>query len=243
METPSASDLVRVWELGRDQPSWFRGLLILAPAFPERSFNQLAQMTLGQRNICLWRLRERLFGADLTAVVHCPACGRPSEFAARIDEICPHQVPSWDAPALSDLRVAVEGESIGFRPPTSEDLAAVEEAAGTVTLSPALAERLIEPAAAVDAVGAERVIEAVIEATYACDPQIAMLLDLECAECGEAWSAPLDCVGFLWTEIGGLAQRLLDEVHLLASAYGWPEAHILAMSAVRRGFYVERTAR
>jgi hypothetical protein len=32
----------------------------------------------------------------------------------------------------------------------------------------------------------------------------------------------------------------LNDVHLLATSYGWRESDILAMSAVRRQFYIER---
>ena len=35
------------------------------------------------------------------------------------------------------------------------------------------------------------------------------------------------------------AGALLHEVHRLASAYGWSETDVLAMSAMRRGVYLE----
>jgi len=47
---------------------------------------------------------------------------------------------------------------------------------------------------------------------------------------------------FLWTEITSQARRLLHEVHLLATTYGWHEADILAMSAIRRQYYLEMVA-
>jgi hypothetical protein len=37
-----------------------------------------------------------------------------------------------------------------------------------------------------------------------------------------------------------LAKAYLNEVHMLAWAYGWREADILAMSSARRQFYLER---
>jgi hypothetical protein len=35
------------------------------------------------------------------------------------------------------------------------------------------------------------------------------------------------------------AKRLLAEVHLIASAYGWSEAEILGLSRARRDFYLD----
>jgi hypothetical protein len=52
-----------------------------------------------------------------------------------------------------------------------------------------------------------------------------------------------DIVPYLWTEINAWAMRLLREIHSLATAYGWREADILAMSAVRRHWYLEMIGR
>jgi hypothetical protein len=48
-----------------------------------------------------------------------------------------------------------------------------------------------------------------------------------------------DIVSFLWREIASAAQRLLQEVHLLASVYSWHEANILSMSPQRRNAYLQ----
>ena len=41
------------------------------------------------------------------------------------------------------------------------------------------------------------------------------------------------------TELEAQAKRLLRSVHVLASAYGWSESEILALSEARRDAYVE----
>jgi hypothetical protein len=46
-------------------------------------------------------------------------------------------------------------------------------------------------------------------------------------------------VAYFWSEINAWAYRLLGEVHSLASAYGWREEDILAMSPWRRHVYLE----
>src|SRR5216684_666035 len=72
-----------------------------------------------------------------------------------------------------------------------------------------------------------------------CDPLAAMNISLDCAACGHQWTLLFDIVSFFWTEITAQAKRLLREVHTLASHYGWREADILVMSAVRRQLYLE----
>lgn len=75
-----------------------------------------------------------------------------------------------------------------------------------------------------------------------CDPQAEVLLQLTCPSCQREWMITFDIVSFLWIEIHAHAKRLLQEVHTVARAYGWHEADILALSPVRRQFYLEMVA-
>ena len=71
----------------------------------------------------------------------------------------------------------------------------------------------------------------------AADPLAEIALELACPDCAATWSAPFDIVRFLWSEVDAWAARTLDEVHVLASHYGWSEAEILALSPQRRQHY------
>ncbi len=71
------------------------------------------------------------------------------------------------------------------------------------------------------------------------DPQGNVQLALDCPACGHRWLQAFDILTYLWREIDDWAQRTLREVHLLASAYGWSEQAILALSARRRHMYLE----
>jgi hypothetical protein len=46
-------------------------------------------------------------------------------------------------------------------------------------------------------------------------------------------------VSYLWAEVHSWALRTLHEVNVLASAYGWRESDILALSQWRRQAYLE----
>ena len=71
------------------------------------------------------------------------------------------------------------------------------------------------------------------------DPMAEIQIQLACPACTQHWPLILDIASFVWTEIATQAKRLLAEVHILARAYGWREADILAMSDRRRRHYLD----
>jgi hypothetical protein len=81
------------------------------------------------------------------------------------------------------------------------------------------------------------VIESLIERIAERD-QAEIRIALTCPDCGYRWNELFDIVSFFWTEIDAWARRLLREVHVLASAYGWNEHDILSLSPVRRQIYL-----
>jgi hypothetical protein len=83
------------------------------------------------------------------------------------------------------------------------------------------------------------VIEAITTHMAETDPQADVQFDLTCPACGHRWLAAFDVMAFLWNEIDTWARRVLRDVHVLASAYGWSEADILSMGAMRRQAYLD----
>ncbi|KAF4406240.1 hypothetical protein [Streptomyces lycii] len=88
----------------------------------------------------------------------------------------------------------------------------------------------------------ESVQRRIAEAAEEADPAAAVTLNVACPECGEATKAELDIASYLWTELDSWARDLLLDVHLLAGAYGWSEREILALSPLRRRYYLELCA-
>ncbi|MCX5555778.1 hypothetical protein [Streptomyces sp. NBC_00038] len=82
----------------------------------------------------------------------------------------------------------------------------------------------------------------IAEAAEAADPAADVTLNINCPECGTATRAELDIASYLWTELDAWARDLLLDVHLLATAYGWSEPEILALSPLRRRYYLELCA-
>jgi hypothetical protein len=130
---------------------------------------------------------------------------------------------------------------LDYRLPTSADL--IEVATGSDGDGREILLRLCVTArregAMVDPVLLpEQIVSAAIERMIQADPQAEVRIVVACPACPHRWSTIFDILSYLWSEIDDWAQRLLLEVHELASAYGWGEGEIIAMSARRRHFYL-----
>ncbi|HJW38670.1 MAG TPA: hypothetical protein VJ420_08645 [Candidatus Udaeobacter sp.] len=225
MRALSAKDLLSVWESGASQVPLQRALTMLAFACPEASSDSLARLTIGQRDARLLALREMTFGFEVTGVTDCPECGEKIELSLNCSQIR----STTEAEPPDELVVQANGFEMRFRLPTSADLFAVkteEELLERCLLS--RVDDLTEDFAAT-----------VSEKMASADPMAEIHLVLDCPRCQHRWEAPFDIVAFLWREISAAARRLLREVHTLASAYGWTETEILALSPARRRIYLE----
>ncbi|CAN5908743.1 hypothetical protein BH23GEM7_BH23GEM7_23940 [soil metagenome] len=238
MRSLSAAELLEVWERGQLATPVNRALLLLAAAEPETPPEALAALAVGRRNARLLRLRECTFGPGLKSVTTCPTCGEWLELALEVSELLQAFAPvSEDTTADGPVWLDAEDGRVRFRLPTSLDLAAV---AGAGEAAPAaLLERCVEEVADAEPALPPEVAAAVAERMAEADPLADPELALTCPACGDRWSAPLDVVAYFWTEIEAWARRTLHEVHLLASAYGWSEGTILALSPQRRQAYLE----
>ncbi len=216
--TLTQSELLSIWERGEGQRTSRRTLALLEGAAPDSDAAELAALPIGRRDAALLDLREQLFGSAFAGVTSCPACGEEIELSFEAREVRRDPVPS------SSIRIDDELE---MRLPNTEDLAAIED--------------LDDLAAAREQLIARCVIRGHPDARVLSDldPQADVQLDVDCPACGHAWREPFDIVTFLWAEVSVFARRLLGEVHELASAYGWSEEQILALSPARRNAYLE----
>ena len=242
MRPLSAHELLKVWEVGEDQHPLDRALTLLAFACPDLTWDELVELSIGQRDACLLTLREQVSGSNLNGFAECPGCAERLEFDVAVEDLRVAAEPGEEARDL-----VAEGLALRFRLPNSRDLAAVLGGRDTAAARGLLVRRCVIEASR-DGVPVD-VGELPAEATAelarrmaACDPQAEVLLDLDCPACGHCWQALFDIAAYFWAELAARAKRLLREVHTLARAYGWREADILGMSARRRQFYLEMVA-
>lgn len=240
MQSLSAEQIVQLWELGQGQHPLDRALTCLAMALPGRSLEDLAALSLGRRDSYLLTLRELTFGPRLNSVASCPYCQETVEFVLSIEDIRispsdPKEEPSlcWQA---SDTQVK-------FRLPNSLDLAATLGLETIESAREALLERCVLAASHLGQATTVAQLPPVVrnelgQAITQADPQADIKLDLSCPACSHSWQLVFDIGEFLWAEITTTAQRLLLDIHRLASAYKWREADILGMSNQRRQYYL-----
>ncbi|MFY1825769.1 hypothetical protein ACN47A_07640 [Myxococcus fulvus] len=243
MRSLTASELLGAWEAGYPHTSAGRALALLGAAFPERSLGALARLPVGARDSLLLSLREGTFGGAIWGLVACPRCGEQVELAFEVGDI---RVPTGAA-APEVLEVERAGHAVRFRLPDSRDLAALasgrEPAGPGQMLARCVVEARREGAHVEVRELPEDVVDAIGSAMEAADPQARVELATTCPGCGHGWAAGFDIAEFLWREVEAWAQRLLRDVHTLASLYGWSEEHILAMSPWKRQRYLELVGR
>jgi hypothetical protein len=223
-----------------------QALMLLEAASPGASWEDLAKLSVGRRDARLLALREVLFGSRLTGLTSCPRCRQQLEIGIQSADI---HVDS-DQTDRELLSVTSGGYVARFRLPNSEDLTAIagrdEQADEAATIRKLLSRCLVElrrngrrqkldPSRALP----PALIEAIAAEMEKADPQANVQIPLDCADCGNRWLSAFDIVSFLWSEIDNWAKRLLREVCALASAFGWRESDILAMSARRRQLYLQ----
>lgn len=239
MHTPSANELLNIWERGHGSSWARRGLLLLTAAYAETDEQALARWSIGRRDASLLDLWEKTFGPRLQSVVACPGCTARLEFDVTVANI---RVPMSEEPGCLDLRLG--SYAVKVRLPNSDDLeglvptmsmdAAMSYLIEQCTIKALHKEEEIAPADL-----PQEVKETLSAAMEEQDGQGNVQLRLNCPGCRHEWQATFDIVSFFWSEIHSWAVRLLTEVHALASAYGWREADILAMTPIRRQLYLE----
>jgi hypothetical protein len=241
MRPLTTTDVLRIWELGARQGPLDQALTILAAACPELTVEQLADLSLGQRDRRLFILHQWHFGPELCGFVECTQCRERLEFTLGVPAIGDAE----PVEAASEERAfSAAGFDVRFRLPNSRDLIAAAACPGPQQARQLLVERCLEEACrdgtAIPVAELPEAVMAHLATCLAeCDPWQEVLVDMVCPACGHRWQPLLDIVAFLWAELAAHVKRLLREVHTLARAYGWREADILALSARRRRAYLD----
>jgi hypothetical protein len=228
MTGPTVPDLIRLWPPPATGSAHERvvGLLVAlnGPA--------AARVTLGTHHRQLLALHRDLVGTALEAVVTCRHCATDSEFPVPVEAVL-------DLPApLPENIVTVEVDAVRetFRLPTVEDLDATHGLAYDDAV-----RRLAEcthvggGAPLLGSGDLARLAAAWDEA----DPAGDVTVDVDCVGCGAPLAVSVDPVEFVTRDLDRFLDRVLREVHALATAYGWTEETILALPTSRRRRYLE----
>lgn len=241
MISVTTADFLTAWEHCLSQSGSRRLVTLLATVYPELTEEQLLKLPIGQRNNLALNLRELLFGPQLTSLADCPLCSERLELELNVNDLRVETQNSAEKP----LTLTSDGFELEFRLPDTRDLLVIEAVGHVENARSVLLERCLlsafhegQPCSAAHL--PEDILDKIEAAMAEADPQAEIQLDLFCPACQHNWLAVFDIASFLWSELNAWVQRVLNEVHLLAKAYSWREADILAMSPTRRRLYLER---
>lgn len=240
MRSLTVPELLDIWEKGKGRQPVYHGLAMLAALSPNESLEQLARLTIGERDSCLLKLRELTFGSQMTGLAKCSACGETMElkFSTR-DIMNPGEAERNEIEIFS-----FQDYELQFRLPNSIDLVSISKCSDSEEARDILLSRCILLAnyqghdLSPDKLPSE-VLDAVVTRMEWIDSRADIELELICSKCSHRWLMAFDITSFFWKEIDHWAKGLLQDVHVLAAAYGWSENDILEMSPWRRQFYLE----
>lgn len=224
------STLLELADTGDGETRFTRAQRLAALLDPDIEPAAWATLPIGQRDTRLLEHRQRLFGPVLPCLATCPNCGVRLEFELRTTELLAAR-PTIPA---STIELHQGENSWTFRAPSAYDLHHV--AAGkTDGFATTLLDRCL-------VAGTAHYPEGIIEQAEAefeqIDPMARLEIGLSCVQCKGTWRERFDIAEYLWQEVRHFARRILHEVHVLASRYGWSERDILAMTPQRRHAYL-----
>lgn len=240
MKALSPYDILTLWEEGHGRVPFEKALLLARWARPDTSPDKLADVPVAERDLMLLDLRERTLGPWLNAFAACPACGQELEFTLEIPE-----VRERVSQPVTPQEAAIGEFTFRLRRPSTSDLAGIglerEPAAARVALAARCIVEATRDGMAVDTRDIpKRILSRLADYLDELEDPAEILISMTCPACSHSWRAGFDIASYFYTELTVLARRLLEEVHVLASTYGWSERDILAMSPARRQFYLER---
>lgn len=247
------TELLELWEHSLGLHPAARALELAAAADPAHTAGELAAMPVGVREARLLEFRTGLAGPRIAATARCPGCDEQVEFEVDAETLA-RTAASGEPRQEAGRTLTVDGTRITWRCATGADLAAIAELEDPASAESELLRRCIlavEPDPAEHQGSAEvgrprstaqlgeAARSAVSAAMEEADPLAEVMVTLACPDCGAGFAAELDVAEFAWTELDAAAVRLLWEIDALATAYGWTEADVLALSPRRRRTYLE----
>lgn len=242
MKPLTIPELLSVWDETAGRPLIEKMVRLLAKASFTGDFNEVLQLSIGERDARLLQIREWLFGNRLKNKVDCPSCHETLEWESDTRNL--HlQTISQDA-AGKEFTFQIDNYTVKFRLPNSSDIIQLlEEQAGNDP-SEEMAAKCILSIKKNDAACTFNELpinarESLNDYMSLLDPQADIRINLVCPACRHCWQMCFDIGAYLWEEINHWAKKMLHEVFLLAAAFGWTESEILGLSNNRRRMYLQ----
>jgi hypothetical protein len=242
MRPLTSSELLTVWERGLNQTLIQKTLTLLHHACPEMDQEDLAKLSVGQRDARLLKIRAWMFGPIFKNIADCPKCSELVEWETQMNDLQLIAEKNTEFPKEYDMEMA--DYKLRFRLPDTNDILKVitkkrndpdpDLLLFTCILAATYKGRKIKTEKL-----PEKIISELSGRIEELDPMADIQMSLVCPNCSNAWQARFDIISYLWAEIDSWARRMFQDIYTLASAFGWSEKDILEMNPKRRSIYVE----
>ncbi|WP_296425919.1 hypothetical protein [Yoonia sp.] len=179
---------------------------------------ELAQMTIGDRDRAIAALFRQLYGDVVQADAVCAGCAATYEIRFSLAALTAGRVP--DGTASGDPAAITLGDT-RLRLPQMRDFTGAPDD---------LIARLVLTGPDPDPQAAEHALEGA-------DPALELDLTGTCPECDTVQATPFSMAGFLQASMQRDRAFLAREVHLIASAYHWSLAEIHSLTRHDRQTY------
>jgi hypothetical protein len=211
-----------------DRPALVTALL--AACMPPHDDAHWWACSVGERHRALLALLRTTAAPSPAQPSTCPACGQRLEFELPIDALA--------AGAADDtpVDVAVGERRLRMRRPTGRDLQAWQAHARTPPTRAAMLQALL-----VEGELRPEDEDAAAQALAQADPLVDFAVQAACPHCGESAGHQVDLESMALATLADRQRAVLQEVHRLASRYGWTESQVLAVPPWRRAHYLRLT--
>jgi hypothetical protein len=240
MRPVTTAELLNTWEQCARRTLPEKALLLLDAACADGEPEDPALLDIGERDAKLLQLREWMFGQQLVNIADCPNCSERIEW---INNVADLRYLSENKSTSATFNMKVENYNIQFRLPNSYDLLKASSRGYQSDPKKLLEECIIDvhrneqtcqagelPAQVMDVLDERMALE---------DPRANIMMNLSCPSCSHSWEAQFDIASYLWIEIDSWAKHILQEVAVLAAAFGWSESQILNLSPQKRQHYID----
>lgn len=188
-----------------------------------------SELAISDRDRVLAEIYIREFGDRISSTIDCRRCGRPFDLTFSLRGLMRHL---GEPVSQTDGLYRLE-DGTRFRVPTGADelaIAALPERERE--------QRLLELCVVHDEAGPGAAAAGELESALASvAPLLSTELQAVCVECGEEQPLYFDIQTLLFLRLGKERRELVQDVHLLASAYKWSRAEILSLSREERRAY------
>jgi hypothetical protein len=192
-----------------------------------------AALPVGDVDALVCELRAEVLGDRMIVEGRCPACSTAVDVDFCLQAFREHRrtrCPRGVAPVTAPGWWALARHDATFRLPTAADVLAVEDEDDPAA---ALAARCVRGAAG------RATLRAAEHAMAMLGPTLRDDVEGACPDCSATVPLDVDVRELCLQELRFLAHGVLEDVHVLAGAYGWSEQAILDLPVRRRSAYAE----